>query len=158
MTAPMRPLQLRRLTPAEGALAAEMFGAGLAPERVFVFALPLWSRAFVAGPRLIVWPAAWALTDFGDPAVPLGVQAIFVHELTHVWQAQNGVNLLVAKLRCGDSAKAYAYDLLQETPFGRLNIEQQAMVVQHAFTASRGGETPFPGVLYARAASGWRQA
>jgi hypothetical protein len=154
----MKPLSLRRLTSAERALAAEMFGAGLDAGRVRILALPVWNRAFVAGPRLMVWPASGARADFGGPDVPLFLQSIFVHELTHVWQAQNGVRLLLAKLKAGDSAAAYAYDLSGEPAFASLNIEQQAMVVQHAFIASRGGAAPHPPEIYARAEASWRRA
>jgi hypothetical protein len=151
----MKPLALRRLTPAERALAQEMFGEGLDARRVRLFALPVWRRAFVAGPALMIWPAREALRDFG--AAPLGLQAVFVHELTHVWQAQNGVALLLAKLRAGDSAASYAYDLAGGPEFAQLNIEQQAMVVQHAFLASRGARAPFPAEAYANVSAGWRR-
>jgi hypothetical protein len=151
----MKPFARRRLTAAERGLAEEVFGWGLDAGRVRVLALPVWPRAFVAGPGLIVWPAAEAPEDFG--AAPLAVQAVFVHELTHVWQAQNGVGLLAAKLRCGDTAAAYAYDLSGGPDFATLNIEQQAMVVQHAFLASRGARTPHPAQVYAVYAPGWRR-
>jgi hypothetical protein len=154
----MKPARLRRLTLAEAALAEEMFGAALDPARVRLFALPVLKRAFVATGRLIAWPAAGALTDFGAAAVPLEVQAVFVHELTHVWQAQNGVNLLAAKLRAGDGETAYAYDLADGGVFGERNIEQQAMVVQHAFMARRGARTPYSAALYAAALREFRQA
>lgn len=132
----------------ERALAGEVFGRALDAARVRLLALPLWPRAFVPGGRLMVWPAGLALSDFSGGDVPLGLQAIFVHELVHVWQAQRGVNLLAAKLRAGDGAAAYAYDLDGAQAFERLNIEQQAMVVQHAFVARRGGRTPFQASLY----------
>jgi len=151
----MRPGRLRGLTPGEQALGAEMFGAALDAGRVRLFAAPLWRRAFVAGPALMVWPAKHVRDDFAAPQVPLRVQAVFVHELTHVWQAQNGINLLIAKLRAGDDARAYAYDLAGGPDFARLNIEQQAMVVEHAFLASRGAATPFAAELYVNAV--WRR-
>jgi len=153
----MKPLSSRRLTGAERALAAEMFGDGLDADRVRLFALPVWTLAFVAGPRLMVWPARAARADFGAAGTPLSVQGVFVHELTHVWQAQNGVRLLLAKLKAGDSHASYAYDLTDSPAFARLNIEQQAMVVQHAFLASRGGATPHPPEVYARARPSWRR-
>lgn len=153
----MRPARLRRLTATEQALGAEMFGAGLNASRVRLFAIPGWSRAFVAGPSLIVWPARTALLDFGAQGVPLRLQGVFVHELTHVWQAQNGINLLMAKLRSGDDAAAYAYDLAGGAAFTHLNIEQQAMVVEHAFLASRGAHTPFAATDYAAAQAAWRR-
>jgi hypothetical protein len=129
-----------------------MFGEGLESARVRLLAIPLWRRAFVAGPSLIVWPARTLPADFG--AASLHAQATLVHELTHVWQAQNGVRLILAKLRAGDSAAAYAYDLTADTDFMALNIEQQAMVVEHAFLASRGAATPFAAELYVNAV--WR--
>ena len=147
---------LRRLTDGESALAREVFGAGIAPERVRILALPLWNRAFVAGPGLIVWPAATVRADFADPATPLRVQAVFVHELTHVWQAQNGVRLLLAKIKAGDRDESYAYDLSGELEFPAMNIEQQAMVVEHAFLVSRGGKAPQGADLYAAASAHWR--
>ena len=157
----MKPLRARRLTAGERALAAEMFGAGLDTARVRLFALPVWGRAFVAGPGLIVWPARAARADFAAPDVPLFVQSVLVHELTHVWQAQNGVRLLLAKLKAGDSDAAYAYDLSGEpsgaAAFARLNIEQQAMVVQHAFLASRGAATPHGSEVYAGIRPAWRR-
>lgn len=154
----MKPLSARRLTPGERALAAEWFGSGLDAGRVRLLAIPVWSRAFVAGPGLIVWPAASARLDFSAADTPLRTQAVFVHELTHVWQAQNGVSLLVSKLRAGDSEASYAYDLSGQPEFSRLNIEQQAMVVEHAFLASRGGRAPHAAETYEAMSSQWRRA
>lgn len=153
----MKPLQVRRLTAGERALAEEMFGAGLDAGRVRLLALPVWRRAFVAGPGLMVWPAAAARADFSAPDVPLAVQAVFVHELTHVWQAQNGVSLLLAKIKAGDRPASYAYDL-EGAEFPQMNIEQQAMVVEHAFLASRGGKAPHPAQAYASRAAHWRRS
>jgi hypothetical protein len=133
-----------------------MFGEGLDAARIRLLAVPIWRRAFVAGPALMVWPARDALQDFG--AAPVRLQATFVHELTHAWQAQRGTKLILAKLKAGDSAAAYAYDLAAGPAFARLNIEQQAMVVEHAFLASRGAATPFPAGLYAEISPGWRGA
>jgi hypothetical protein len=123
---------------------------------VRILAVPAWRRAFVAGPRLVVWPKASLPADFGN--APLALQAAFVHELAHVWQAQNGVTLLIAKLKAGDSAAAYAYDLDLQPEFLKLNIEQQAMVVEHAFLAARGAPTPHSRARYAELSRAWRRA
>ena len=147
----LTPGRWRRLTAAERALAQAVFGAGLDTARLTLLALPLWGRAFVAGPGLICWPAGSARLDFAAPEAPLRLQAMFVHELAHVWQAQNGVNLLWAKLRAGDGPRAYAYDLASGRPFGALNIEQQAMMVEHAFLAAHGESVPHAGAAYAAA-------
>lgn len=148
----------RRLANGECALAEEVFGSGLDARRVRVLSIPLWNRAFVAGGSLMVWPAASMLADFGAECVPLSLQATFVHELTHVWQAQHGVFLPWAKLRAGDSLASYAYDLDAGPSFEGLNIEQQAMVVEHAFLASRGVAAQHPATTYANLRQSWRQA
>jgi hypothetical protein len=149
----MRPLGWRRLTPGERELCAEVFGTGLDPFRVRLFSLPVWRRPFVPSGRLVVWPADSALGDF--VTAPLWLQSVFVHEMTHVWQAQNGVFLPFAKLRAGDGRAAYAYDLEDGRGFSELNIEQQAMIVQHAYLAARGGAAPYDSPAYARILAAW---
>ena len=44
-----------------------------------------------------MWPAASALADFS--VAPLWLRSVLVHELVHVWQAQQGVFLPFAKLQ-----------------------------------------------------------
>lgn len=146
---------IRPLTEGERGLADEVFGPELDAARVRLATIPFWSRAFVASGRLVVWPARAMRPDFAAPDVPLSVKAVFVHELTHVWQAQNGVSLLLGKLRAGDGPKSYAYDLAQGAAFSELNIEQQAMVVQHAFLLRHGGQAPFPAEAYAAVLPAW---
>ncbi len=142
----MKSLTLRALTAGERALAREVFGETLDAVRIRLLALPLWPRAFATGRTLLVFPQGQAATDFA--AEPLPLQGLFVHELTHVWQAQHGTALLPAKLRAGDGPLAYAYDLFDGRDFADLNIEQQAMVVQHAFLASRGAALRIPALAY----------
>ena len=79
----------------------------------------------------------------------LNQQATLIHELVHVWQAQQGVNLLMAKLRAGDSKASYAYPLDAED-WAALNIEQQAMAVEHRFRLSRGARAPCDAAFYDR--------
>ena len=73
---------------------------------------------------------------------------MLIHELVHVWQAQAGVNLLAAKIRAGDGPSAYGYP---EAPCGwdELNIEQQAMAVEHRFRSAGGHRVPDEASLYA---------
>jgi len=135
---------IRPLTEGERALAAEMFGDALLLDTIRMLAAP-WPvfRAFVAGRWFgrdwIVWPRAEAAPDFA--LEPIRRQAVLIHELVHVWQAQSGVGLAGAKLRAGFSDAAYLYP---DKPCGwnALNIEQQAMVVQHRFLQSRGVNVP----------------
>jgi hypothetical protein len=157
-SAMMRPLEKRRLTQAEAGLARSVFGPAIDLDRVRILALPFWRRAFVPGGGLIAWPAAAAMADFGGAGAPLRLQARLIHELTHVWQAQQGVNLLIAKLKAGDGPAAYAYDLERGPEFARLNIEQQAMAVEHAFLAGRGARTQHAPEVYLAALPDWRRA
>lgn len=143
----MKPGRWRTLTPGERALARSVPRVAFDPDGLRLFAAPWLPRAFVPGAGLIVWPAAGAWTDFA--LAPLEVQAVFVHELVHVWQARSGVFLPWAKLRAGDGPGAYAYDLAAARDFSALNIEQQAMVVQHAFLAARGAAAPYGARDYA---------
>lgn len=157
----MKPFALRWLTVAEQDLAREVFGAGIRPARVRIFAQSIVPRPFTPGSAGIVYPVAEALTDFTEG--PLSGQATLVHELAHVWQAQRGVFLPFAKLEAGDSHAAYQYDLKTQR-FPEMNIEQQARVVEHDFVLSRqplllnGRPPPFPPELYAAARAFWRQA
>lgn len=130
----MKPLALRWLTPAEQALARAVFGSGIRPQRVRIFAQPVFPRPFTPGSAGIVYPVAEALADFTEGG--LSDQATFVHEMVHVWQAQHGVILPLAKLQAGDSDAAYRYDLDRQT-FPEMNIEQQARVVEHHFVLQR---------------------
>jgi hypothetical protein len=125
----MKPLAVRWLTQAEQALARQIFGGGIRPERVRIFAqpLPMLDRSFTPGSAGIVYPVARSLVDFTEGALP--DRATFVHELTHVWQAQHGVILPLAKLQAGDGPKSYVYDLDRQT-FPEMNIEQQAALVE----------------------------
>ena len=143
---------IRGLTSAERDLASGVFGDAILFETVRFLKSPWpFDRAFVAGRWFgrdwIVWPGRGLATDFA--VAPLSVQAVFIHELVHVWQAQCGVNLLAAKLRAGDSAASYRYPTDDGCDWCGLNIEQQAMMVEHRFRLSRGGAVPAPVTFYA---------
>jgi len=141
------------MTAAECVLAREVFGDAIALEKVRVFRAP-WPfvRAFVPGRwfgrNWIVWPHRSYRDDLA--AGPISQQAVLVHELVHVWQAQNGVNLLLAKIRAGDSAQSYAYTVSDTCHWDGLNIEQQAMVIEHRFRLSRGLKVPADRAFYDR--------
>ncbi|WP_374273987.1 hypothetical protein [Brevundimonas sp.] len=146
-------MRVRDLTSGERALAAESFGPALALDQVRLLAAP-WPvvRAFVPGRWFgrdwIVWPERSLSEDF--TTAPLKQQAVLIHELVHVWQAQQGINLLTGKLRAGDRPASYAYPLDDGCLWEGLNIEQQAMVVEHRFLLSRGGRVPATQAFYDR--------
>ncbi len=134
---------VRPLSGGEQALARSVFADEVRLDEVRLFASPF-DRAFVPGVALgrswIVWPGRGLPSDIA--LAPLSEQATLIHELVHVWQAQQGVNLLLAKLKAGDSAASYAYPLDPTCGWSALNIEQQASAVEHRFRLSRGQRTP----------------
>jgi hypothetical protein len=144
---------IRPLTEGEAALARGAFGDALdlGPIRFLAAPRPL-ARAFVPGRWFgrdwIVWPRATLPADIA--AASLKLQATLVHELTHVWQAQQGVNLLTGKIRAGDRPASYQYPVGMDCSWGGLNIEQQAMVVEHRFRLLNGGKAPAGADFYDR--------
>lgn len=144
---------IRLLTVAERALAEQAFGGALDLRSIRFLHSPWpFDRAFVAGRWFgrdwIVWPGRMLPRDIA--AAPLRLQATFIHELTHVWQAQQGVNLLTGKLSAGDRPSSYEYPVGMDCDWGGLNIEQQAMVVEHRFRLTRGQRTPAAQAFYDR--------
>lgn len=144
---------IRKLTNGERALAVAAFGDFLALDPVRFCTSPWpFDRAFVAGRwsgrDWIVWPAGSLPVDMAS--APVRFQATFIHELTHVWQAQQGINLLTGKLKAGDRPSSYEYPVGLDCTWGQLNIEQQAMVVEHRFRLTRGQAAPADRAFYER--------
>ena len=67
---------------------------------------------------------------------PLHLQGHFIHEMTHVWQAQRSGRYWLPLMR--HPFCRYAYDIVPGRPFARYGIEQQAEIVRHAFLLRRG--------------------
>ena len=68
----------------------------------------------------------------------LGMQGLFVHEMTHVWQAQLRGWWYLPLFRT--FSRRYDYSLKPGWQLERYGIEQQAEIVRHAFLL-REGET-----------------
>ncbi|MGA0546307.1 hypothetical protein ACO2Q1_13615 [Brevundimonas sp. VNH65] len=145
-------MRRRALTAGEFALARSVFADAIRLKTVRILSAP-WqlTRAFVPGCWFgrdwIVWPAKQVPDDAVKAST--GVQAMLIHELVHVWQAQQGVNLLVAKIRAGDSAASYRYPL-DCVSWEALNIEQQASLIEHRFRRSKGQGVPGDAAFYDR--------
>ena len=71
--------------------------------------------------------------DFSNE--PLGRQGFFIHEMTHVWQAQKGGRFYFPLMR--HPFCRYNYALKPGKPFGSYGIEQQAEIVRHRFLSDR---------------------
>ena len=110
------PFELSRsLTPGEIALARSIFGDAIDYSKVRLVKRKWWPfqpRSVAMAPmgHIHFHPHSdlWS-EDFARE--PLHRQGLFIHELTHVWQATNGVNLLTGKLRAGDRPETYRYPL-----------------------------------------------
>ena len=119
-------------------MAREMFGEELQVERVWIIQAPAFGFYACAPFRNSVLFGKWrAPLDFG--AANIHEQGWLIHELAHVWQAQSGVVLPLAKL--GAVGKR-AYAIKSGAAFSALNIEAQAEVARGAFLARRGYHEP----------------
>jgi len=129
----------RPLTPGERDLAAVAFGKALDPEPVRIHAAKWWPfqpRRVTMAPDGHIWfhpQGGLYCEDFA--ARELGMQAFLIHELTHVWQHQQGIRLWVRR----HPFCRYDYRIEPGKPLRRYGIEQQAMIVEHSFIARQSG-------------------
>ena len=71
-------------------------------------------------------------------AAPLDLQGLFIHEMCHVWQHQQGIYLPLAR----HPFCRYSYSVKPGWPLKRYGIEQQAEIVRHAFLLRAGVRIP----------------
>ena len=67
-------------------------------------------------------------------ASDLDAQGLFIHEMTHVWQHQQGVNLILKR----HPFMRYDYSIKPGWRLERYNLEQQAEIVRHYFMLKNG--------------------
>ena len=137
----------RGLTAGERALAAMMFGPALDVSAVRICRRRWW---WLQRRRVTMAPMghihfhpdspAWC-DDFS--AAPLALQAHFIHELTHCWQAQRRGRWYLPFRR--HPFCRYRYQLVPGKRLTAYGIEQQAEIMAHAFLA-RMGQPPPKGV------------
>ncbi|MCW1381660.1 vgr related protein [Novosphingobium sp. KCTC 2891] len=135
----------RPLTAGERMLVQEVFGAAIALDPVRVKRrkfFPLQPKGTVMAPmgHLHFHPQGphWR-EDFAQASLPL--QALFVHEMVHVWQTQQRGRWWLPLMR--HPFCRYGYTYVPDKPFEAYGIEQQAEIVRHVFLAERG--LPAPG-------------
>jgi hypothetical protein len=127
----------RALTKNEIALARGYFGDEIDYGRVRVHSARMHYGAFVSGNHLVFSKKLGACGDLAQSGANLFQsvehRALFIHEMTHIWQAQKQPRSL-AKLKAGFLRAAgrdpYAYDVNDETKFMDYGIEQQARLMQ----------------------------
>ena len=132
-------MKCRFLTPGEVELARSVFGDAIDYSRVRLFEgkwWPLHPRCAAMAPTGDIWfhpdGGGWS-EDFASE--PLHRQGFFVHELTHVWQAQKGGRFYLPLMR--HPFCRYSYELKPGKPFWHYGLEQQAEIVRHRFLADR---------------------
>ena len=130
----------RPLTTGEIALARSIFGEAIDYDRVRLVRGKWWPfqpRGIVMAPtgHIHFHPAdpRWS-EDFSR--MPLQLQGLLVHELTHVWQTQTRGRFYLPLMR--HPFCRYSYDLRPGRPFEGYGLEQQAEIVRHAFLARHG--------------------
>ncbi|TCD05543.1 vgr related protein [Erythrobacteraceae bacterium CFH 75059] len=131
---------MRGLTAGERALVRQVFGAAIDADQVTIRRrkwFPLQPANVTMAPcgHLHFHPRSRAYCDdFGT--APLALQGHFIHELTHVWQAQTRGRWYLPLRRMPWAP--YSYSLRPGWPLERYGIEQQAEIVRHAFLLRRG--------------------
>jgi hypothetical protein len=130
----------RPLTEGETALARSIFGDAVDYARARIVRGRWWPfqpRNVAMAPNgNIYFPPDGSLgsADFAAESLPL--QGLFIHEMTHVWQAQKGGRWYLPLMR--HPFCRYRYRLVPGRPLRRYGIEQQAEIARHAFLARRG--------------------
>jgi hypothetical protein len=130
----------RALTAGEIELARSIFGGAIDYSKVRLFEGKWWPfhpRRAAMAPTGSIWfhptGGGWS-EDFSKE--PLSRQGFFIHELTHVWQAQKRGRFYLPLMR--HPFCRYSYALKPGKPFRSYGIEQQAEIVRHRFLADRG--------------------
>lgn len=132
----------RALTQGEVAIARTVFGNAIDYASVRIRRRkwwPLQPRNITMAPRghLHFHPAGNAYCDdFSSES--LVRQGLFIHEMTHVWQTQKHGRWYLVLHR--HPFCRYSYTLMPGQPLSKYGIEQQAMIVQHAFWLRHGAK------------------
>ncbi len=127
--------QSRYLTVGEIALARSVFGDSLRLDEVRLKTTWWVLKNYAVSPNGNIYfnPADW-IDDFS--AASLGKQSWLIHELTHVWQLQQGLKVVRGAL----IDRRYDYVLETGKSFFEYGIEQQARMVQDYFVRHQRGQ------------------
>ena len=135
----------RPLTPGEIELARRVFGEAIDYRGVRI-SVRRWGRWAITFGSRISFPPTGAPADFAREGTH--AQAWLIHELTHVWQFQTTpLRTLLSWAKVvltggyGPGTPGYRYALPLK-PWRKLNLEQQASAVEHAFLLRQGFRTP----------------
>jgi hypothetical protein len=130
----------RSLSPGEVELAQSVFGDAIDYGRVWLIKRKWWpfqprNSAMAPMGNIYFHPDGGAWSD--DFSLEnLRRQAFFIHEMTHVWQAQAKGRFYLPLMR--HPFCRYRYQIEEGKPFNRYGLEQQAEIIAHRFLADRG--------------------
>lgn len=122
------PSKSRPLTAGERQIAQSIFGDSLQLDDIRLKTAWWVLKGYAVSPNGHVY---FNCNDFKEDfsQSSLGVRAWLVHELTHVWQVQQGI----AVLRRALLNRRYSYVLQMDKPFLAYGVEQQARMVEHMY-------------------------
>jgi hypothetical protein len=139
----------RALTPGERALAVSVFGDAVDLEAVRIHHrkwFPFQPKAAIMAPDGHIWVHPQGRLWRDDYAeAPLNLQGLFIHEMTHVWQAQQRGRWYLVLMR--HPFCRYAYDFRPGWLLDRYGLEQQAEIVRHIFLLRQGHPAAAPAGL-----------
>lgn len=134
----------RPLTPGERDLARTVFGDAIDYDPVRLRRrkwFPFQPRQTVMAPcgHIHFHPKGshWSEDFSGEP---IGAQGLFIHEMTHVWQAQTRGRYYLPLMR--HPFCRYTYEFMPGRPLEHYGLEQQAEVVRHFFLLQGGRAVP----------------
>ncbi|MGP5202294.1 type IV secretion protein Rhs [Psychrobacter aquimaris] len=127
--------QSRSLTTGEIALARSVFGDSIDLDDVQLKTAWWVLKHYAVSPNGNIYfnPADWII-DFSDAS--LSKKSWLIHELTHVWQLQQGLKVVRGAL----IDRRYDYVLKTGKSFFNYGIEQQARMVQDYFIRRQRGQ------------------
>jgi hypothetical protein len=132
----------RAMTAREIALAQTIFGDAIDYSKVRIHRRKWWwfqPRKITMAPDGHLWfhpDSQLFCDDFCDRDLTL--QGLFIHELVHVWQHQQGVFLPLKR----HPFCRYDYSLKPGWTLQQYGIEQQAEIVRHIFLLKNGAKIP----------------
>lgn len=134
----------RPLTAGERDLVGSVFHLAVNTRDVRIYRTPWWPLQ----PRSVAMAPMGHIHVRGDgplwrddyAAADAGLQGLFLHEMTHVWQAQRRGRWFLPLHR--HPLCRYAYSVVPGRPFARYGLEQQGEIVRHVHLMRSGHRLP----------------
>jgi len=134
----------RQLGPDERDIAVSIFGDAVDYDAVLIHRrkwFPFHPKRQIMAPDGHIWVhpkgPLWS-EDYA--AAPLSLRGLFVHEMTHVWQAQTKGRWYLPLMR--HPFCRYQYSYRPGRPLERYGLEQKAEIVRHIFLGRLGIAPP----------------